>query len=381
MLSSLPMTRNSRTKTGTELSEEVQEAISFAKKASVKDGNATIQDRHLLAGLLRTNRLFTRLDALLKYSGAPHKTLCRLYREEAPRYRDDDSPAEATAIDKAIEISAMDSPSGGQSNPTAPIRVEIEHLLLAFTQSSDALVQKVLERAQLHESGIRRALPRLESESLRRFFLYILRETAEVILMVTLLVILIKQGLGEFRLIPSESMLPTLQVGDRIAVEKISHWYRKPQRGDILVFYPPEPQAILKHDPASLFLRLTGLSGIVYDKESILDRAFIKRVIGLPGDVIEVRPGDGVYINGSRLDEPYINEIANTCTFADYCGPIRVPEHTYYMMGDNRNRSADSRSWLFLPEERIIGRALFRFYPLDNRFGMLKGPSYPSQAD
>jgi signal peptidase I len=251
-------------------------------------------------------------------------------------------------------------------------QITVVHLLLALCQSAHAHVRHVLDSVQLTPERLMAALPQVQRQTLKRNLLYTVRETLEVVVTVLLMVILIKQGLGEFRLIPSESMLPTLQVGDRIVVEKVSMWAgHKPERGDILVFYPPEPETILRQDPWSVFLRLTGLSGLIYNKESRIDTAFIKRVVGLPGDIVDVRPADGVYVNGTRLEEPYVNEVAYTCTFVTACGPVRVPAHMYYMMGDNRNHSADSRYWQFLPEDRIIGQAVFRFFPLDRRLGSL----------
>lgn len=367
MVSSTPMTDIDQ-KLSIPLSEEVQDVQQLARKAALRDEGSLLRDRHYLAGLLEINRLFTRLDALLKESGVAPKHLARLYKTHKSHY--EGYLQSSAVVDRARELAQADPAAGGKP------RVEIEHLLQALLESPDPLVQKVFAEAGLTGQKLVQAIPQVKEKSPLRFVLYCLRETTEVIVVVLFLVIVIKQGLGEFRLIPSESMLPTLQVGDRIVVEKVSHWYRPPQRGDILVFYPPEPEAILRHDPWSVFLRLTGFSSLIYDKESKIDTAFIKRVVGLPGDIIEVRPEKGVFINGKRLDEPYVNEIANTCTFVNYCGPVQVPPGTYYVMGDNRNHSADSRYWQFLPEDRIIGRAVFRFYPFDNRMGILPSPEY-----
>ena len=127
-------------------------------------------------------------------------------------------------------------------------------------------------------------------------------------------------------------------------------------------------------------MRITGFSGLVYKKEDNVDIAYIKRLIGLPGDKVEVRPNVGVFVNGKQLYEPYVNEIADTCTFMQppYCGTVTVPEGEYYMMGDNRNLSWDSRYWGFEKQSRIIGRAVFRLWPL-NRVGLLEQPPYQSK--
>ena len=160
-------------------------------------------------------------------------------------------------------------------------------------------------------------------------------------------------------------MHPTLIEGDRLFVEKLSKPVRKPERGDILVFYPPDE--ILRKDFFSILSRLTGIL--------CKDIAFIKRVVGLPGDKLEVRPEDGqyfVYINDKKLNEPYILSKTDWMPCRDdmYCGPLTVPENNYFMMGDNRGNSQDSRFWGFLPENRIIGRAIFVFWPLSRTKGL-----------
>ncbi|NBV43246.1 signal peptidase I, partial [bacterium] len=116
----------------------------------------------------------------------------------------------------------------------------------------------------------------------------------------------------------------------------------------------------------------------LYKKDDYIDVAYIKRLIGLPGDTVEVIPGEGVWVNGKKLDEPYVNEIGATCTLVKpepYCGPIKIPAGQYYMMGDNRNQSLDSRYWGFARDERVIGRAVFRIWPL-NRLGSLPPAPY-----
>lgn len=142
---------------------------------------------------------------------------------------------------------------------------------------------------------------------------------------------------AEVRYIPSESMVPTLQVGDRLIVEKLSYRLHSPQRGDIVVFKaPPELKARNLNDD------------------------LIKRVIGLPGDVVAVSNGE-VYINGQAIAEPYMQVSANY----GY-GPVKIPADSYFVLGDNRNHSYDSHLWGFLPREAIIGRAIFRFSPLNH---------------
>lgn len=193
------------------------------------------------------------------------------------------------------------------------------------------------------------------------------RETLEMILLTLILIVGIRNLLGEPRWIPTESMYPNLIEGDRLFIEKVTNYAGKFKRGDILVFYPPQEN--LRHDPWSEFTRAVGFFNN--------DTAYIKRLIGMPGDKLEVKEGIGVFINDHLLNEPYVAEIAsrNCGIIAAYCGPLTVPKNSYFMMGDNRNNSQDSRYWGFLPANRVIGKASFRFWPL-NRLIIFNKPDY-----
>lgn len=196
----------------------------------------------------------------------------------------------------------------------------------------------------------------------------IAKETIETVVWVLAMVIIIRFFLGEPRWIPSASMRPTLMEGDRLIIEKVSERFDKPHRGDILVFYPPFEQ--LDNSYWAKFTRLVGF----FNK----DTAYIKRVIGVPGDKIQIVDGKGVYINGKLLNEPYLYKSDYPevhCSEFMNCGPMTVPPHFYFMMGDNRNDSQDSRYWGYLPEKRVIGKAWLRFWPL-NRIGMVEHPKY-----
>lgn len=159
----------------------------------------------------------------------------------------------------------------------------------------------------------------------------------------------IRTFVAEARYIPSKSMLPTLEVNDRLIVEKLSYRFSPPERGDVIVFKPTKA------------LKRRGF-----------DDAFIKRVIGIPGDKVAVR-GGRVYVNGEPLREKYLE------AKPDYrFGPVTVPEDRYLVLGDNRNNSYDSHYWGFVPRDKIIGQAVVRFWPLDQA-GLLEEPIYPSK--
>lgn len=156
----------------------------------------------------------------------------------------------------------------------------------------------------------------------------------------------IRSFVAEARYIPSGSMEPTLQINDRLIIDKISYDFTIPQRGDVVVFNPTKTL-----------------------RQQDFHDAFIKRVIGLPGETVEVKGGQ-VYINGSPIQEKYIAAEPNY-----RWGPTIVPANSYLVLGDNRNNSYDSHYWGFVPRHDIVGRAVFRFYPF-NRIGELNQPAY-----
>lgn len=128
--------------------------------------------------------------------------------------------------------------------------------------------------------------------------------------------------------VPSESMEPTIKAESRILVNKMYYHFYEPQRGDVIVFPFPDDESEL----------------------------FIKRVMGLPGETIEGKGGH-VYINGKLFE----NDYSDAYIFEDF-GPFTVPDDCYFMMGDNRNNSKDSRYWhnTYVKKEDIIGKAIYR---------------------
>jgi signal peptidase I len=163
-------------------------------------------------------------------------------------------------------------------------------------------------------------------------------ENVQIAVVALVLALLIRGFIAEPRFIPSNSMVPTLRIGDRLIVEKLSYHQHAPQFGDIVVFQPPD---------------------LLLSQGYKADQAFIKRVIGLPGQTVEVKQGK-VFVDGQGLDEAYIASPPNYVM-----PPITVTPGMVFVMGDNRNNSNDSHVWGLLPQANIIGRAWERFYPFD----------------
>jgi signal peptidase I len=161
-------------------------------------------------------------------------------------------------------------------------------------------------------------------EKIRAFF----KEMLETIL-IALVLILVIEGLSDRVKIEGFSMLPSLHQNDRVIVSKLAYRSNEIERGDIVVFdYPNNPE-----------------------------EEYIKRVIGIPGDVISISDGS-VVLNGDVLEENYIDDF-----ILGEMEELVVPAGTVFVLGDNRNHSSDSRYWGSLPSEYIIGKAIFIYWP------------------
>lgn len=145
----------------------------------------------------------------------------------------------------------------------------------------------------------------------------------------------VRVAAGQCYWIASGSMEPTLAVNDRLLVDKVSYRLTNPQRGEIVFFLPPQQADESK-------------------KSSI---TYVKRIVGLPGEKVEIK-GGGVYINNLPLPENYLAEQPNYVW-----GPQTIPPNSYLVLGDNRNQSYDGHYWGFISRDRLVGRAVMRFWP------------------
>ena len=156
----------------------------------------------------------------------------------------------------------------------------------------------------------------------------IAREIIETFLLTLLIFWAVNTVTGRFR-IEGSSMMPTMQEGEYILINKLAYYLDEPVRGDIIVLqYPRDPS-----------------------------RDFIKRIIGVPGDLVEIKD-EIVYVNGNLLNEPYID------TPPRYSGSWTVPPDQFFVLGDNRNNSSDSHTWGFLPDDHIVGRGWVVYWPV-----------------
>lgn len=148
---------------------------------------------------------------------------------------------------------------------------------------------------------------------------------------------LVIQGVSERIRIDGSSMEPNLHHGEFVIVSKLNYRFGSPERGDVVVFDFPRN----------------------------ITQEYIKRVIGLPGDQVQIKEGE-IYINDVLLSEPYLESEPN------YEGLWEVPENTYFVLGDNRNNSSDSHNWGMVPVENLVGEALLIYWP-PSSWGLVNG--------
>lgn len=172
-----------------------------------------------------------------------------------------------------------------------------------------------------------------------------IREYLEALVIAVVLALFIITFIAQSFLVQGSSMVPTLHDGERLLVDKLTWRFREPKRGEIVVFrYPSDPR-----------------------------RKFIKRIIGIPGDQVLIKQGY-VYINGQRLEESYVNGPTFGAFYRDW-GPVEVTPGHYFVLGDNRTNSDDSRyeDVGLVDRKLLVGRALIRYWPL-TEIGVLQIP-------
>ncbi|MFA6548888.1 MAG: signal peptidase I [Candidatus Margulisiibacteriota bacterium] len=162
---------------------------------------------------------------------------------------------------------------------------------------------------------------------------------AETIIVAFVMALIIRAFFLQVFWIPSSSMEPTLDIKDRIVVNKVLYHFRSPRRQEIIVFRQVAPEGTPKKD-------------------------LVKRLMGMPGEILQIKKGV-VYINDNPVPETH----AMNPDFANF-GPVTIPSDSYFVLGDNRPGSADSRYWGFLPKKNVIGPAFLIIWPL-NKLGLI----------
>ena len=224
-----------------------------------------------------------------------------------------------------------------------------DHEFTSIKKFSQTLEKKIGKDRTIHY----KRLILMQAEIVTRAEKSIVREYAEALIIAVLLAFVIRMFVVEAFKIPSGSMIPTLLVGDHLLVNKFIYRFTEPERSDIIVFkYPDDPS-----------------------------RNFIKRIIGVGGDKIEVKD-KVVYVNGQTHDEPYTQHITADIhppgfSPRDNFGPITVPPNSYFMMGDNRDSSLDSRFWenRFVNRRAIVGKAFIIYWSWKHDENMVINPN------
>jgi signal peptidase I len=188
--------------------------------------------------------------------------------------------------------------------------------------------------------------------------LAVVRETVVLVALAILLAVVFKTFLVAAFYIPSGSMESTLNVSDRVLVEKVSYRFGDVQNGDVVVFVHDDPGFEVS-EPSNPIARFFSSLGQAIGLVPPSDRDFIKRVVGVPGDEITC-PEGRLLRNGKPVDEPYLDPGVTT----DGCKPTTVAPGQLYVMGDNRSNSQDSRSFGVIDRSDVVGRAFVRIWPL-----------------
>ena len=171
-----------------------------------------------------------------------------------------------------------------------------------------------------------------------------LREIVETVLLAVIVFLALNTATGRFQ-VRGSSMQPALQNGQYLVISKLTYWIHPPERGDVIVFHPPI-------NPAE---------------------DYIKRIVGLPGEQIQIQGGE-VWVDSVRLDEVYITNPTS------YSGSWNLEEDEYFVLGDNRGNSSDSHTWGVLPEENVAGKAWISYWP-PKEWGLVTHHSFLEPED
>ena len=172
----------------------------------------------------------------------------------------------------------------------------------------------------------------------------LLREILETVLLTLIIFLVLNTVTGRFQ-VRGSSMEPNLHHGQYLVISKLIYWIHPPERGEIIVFHPPNN----------------------------LNDDYIKRVVGLPGEQIQIRDG-AVFVDGVLFEEPY------TVNPGRYGGTWELREGEYFVLGDNRSNSSDSHNWGVLPKENIVGKAWLCYWPPEE-WGLVVHYTFPEPAD
>ncbi|HSJ82398.1 MAG TPA: signal peptidase I [Acidimicrobiia bacterium] len=195
--------------------------------------------------------------------------------------------------------------------------------------------------------------PVAPEEPRRRSFI---AELPGLLLTALVIAVVIKTFLLQPFWIPSESMLPTIEVNDRVMVNKLAYRWGEPQRGDVVVFRDPRIEETAESIPEAVIRSVLEAVGI----RTRGDEDLIKRVVGLPGETIEVR-NNQVVVDGSPLDESYLPDV-----FMPDEPPITVGDAEVFVMGDNRDASFDSRRFGPIALDDLVGEAFVTIWPISH---------------
>ncbi len=265
---------------------------------------------------------------------------------------DDDEP-EAAPIDELVadEPAAITLPMYGDGDRRDDDEEILPHFLLEESAPLDIVAAQDQLREMAHKN--REKGDAEQKPSLART----LAEIPILLIVAAVIAFLVKTFLAQAYYIPSGSMIPQLQIDDRVVVSKLAYKVHDPRRGDIVVFDDPR-SGEQKTTEDSNFLRKIGEGvGVVQPSTD----EFIKRVIGLPGETVSGHDGY-VYINNHKLIEPYLPEGVRTDDF----GEQTVAEGKLWVMGDNRSGSADSRVFGQIKIDTIVGRAVVKVWPFSH---------------